>query len=76
MANEPVPPALKVFFWALAGAIGGTIGAHRAAGIIIERFFPGLDPVWTSVMLFLAPLAVGMASAVTAGVIAGKAQRS
>ena len=75
MSDQPVPPALKVFFWSLAGAAGGTYGSFRLANFLLNRFLPRLDPVLGAVLLFLVPLAIGMASAVTAGVLAGKATR-
>jgi hypothetical protein len=76
MSDRTVPPAFKVFCWSLAGAAGGMFAAFRVLSIVVLRFFPRMDPMLQMILLFVVPLGVGMASAVTAGVIAGKATRS
>lgn len=69
--------ALKVFFVSLLGGAGGGYVAFRVAVYLTVRFWRG-DQVEVMAMIFgvISALVVGCASAVTAGVLAGRAARA
>jgi hypothetical protein len=68
-----MPKALRIFLWSLFAAfVGGTI-AFRASFWLVEKFFPHAP--YAPGFALLATLGVGIASAVTAGVVMGKNDR-
>ena len=66
--------ALRVFFYSLlAGGVGG-YGAFRIAMFLALKFLRGeYAEIMAGAIAILSALLVGVASAVTAGVLAGKA---
>lgn len=65
-----MPTALKIFLWSLfAGLAGGSVGM-RLCFWIAEHWFPREPLAAGLAMLFTG--AIGVASAVTAGVLMGK----
>lgn len=65
-----MPNALKIFLWSLfAGVIGGYVGMRLCFWIVV-RWFPN-EPM-AGVLAGVFTLAIGVASAVTAGVLMGK----
>ncbi len=65
-----MPAALKIFLWSLVAGVGGGYAALRVGTWLAERFWTG-NPMALGVVI-LATGAVGVASAVTAGVLIGK----
>jgi hypothetical protein len=72
--SREIPSAIKVFGCALLAGVGGCVGAFKLAMAVLPRFLPG-DPTIVAALSVLASSAIGVASAVTAGVIAGRAAR-
>ncbi len=68
-----MPNALKIFLWSLFAGLGGGFVALRVAGWIAERWFPR-EPLAMAIAL-ICTAGIGVASAVTAGVLMGKKQR-
>lgn len=69
--------AFKIFLLSLVSGVGGGYVAFRVTFFLVLKFWKG-DNVDAMAVIFsvLAALAVGCASAVTAGVIAGKATKA
>lgn len=68
-----MPDALKIFVTSLiAGLVGGYV-ALRLGSWIVQRFFPH-DPMAMYVVFLMTP-AIGMATAVTTGVMIGRTKR-
>ena len=68
-----MPPALKIFLWSLfTGLVGGYVGM-RVCFWIVERWFAH-EP-YAQVLGLILTLAIGVSSAVTAGVLMGKRPR-
>ena len=65
-----MPTALKIFLWSLFAGIGGGYLGMRLCFWIAERWFPREPFAMGLAMLFTG--AIGVASAVTAGVLMGK----
>ena len=74
--RSSVPVALKVFFFSLLAGVGGGYGAYKLAVFIALRFLKGEYAEMMAVLIGLvAALAIGICSAITAGVLAGRATR-
>jgi hypothetical protein len=65
-----MPIGLKIFLWSLLAGVGGGWAALRVGFWVADRFWRG-EPLAVGGAV-LASLAVGVASAVTAGVLIGK----
>lgn len=65
-----MPNALKIFLLSLIAGIGGGYAGARFCFWVVERWFPR-EPMAGGVALLFAA-AIGVASAVTAGVLMGK----
>ena len=65
-----MPNALKIFLLSLIAGLGGGYAGMRICFWIVERWFPREPMAAGFAMLFT--LAIGVASAVTAGVLMGK----
>jgi hypothetical protein len=72
MREPGLPMAMKVFFWSLLAGVGAAYGVFRLVLIVIDRYFQRVDPIVGAMLAVLLSLSVGMASAVTAGVVIGK----
>jgi hypothetical protein len=68
-----MPDALKIFITSLIAGLAGASAALRLGTWIVQRFFPH-EPMAMYVVLLMTP-AVGMATAVTTGVLVGRARR-
>ena len=68
-----MPNALKIFIWSLFAGLSGGFVALRLGAWIAERWFPR-EPLAMAVALILTA-GIGVASAVTAGVLMGKKAR-
>ena len=75
--SSGVPLALKVFFFSLISGVGSGYGAFRLCVYLVLKYWKG-DNVDTLSLLFgmAAALLVGVSSAVTAGVLAGRASKA
>lgn len=72
-----MPLAIKIFFLSLVSGVAGGYGAFRLALFIAAKFFDGeLAEIYVAMIAVAAALLVGMASAVTAGVLAGRSTQS
>ncbi len=72
-----MPIAIKIFFMSLVAGVAGGYGAFRLALFIAAKFFKGeLAEIYVAMIAVAAALLVGMASAVTAGVLAGKSSQA
>ncbi|MDP1822703.1 MAG: hypothetical protein Q8L48_05660 [Archangium sp.] len=68
-----MPTALKIFLWSLiAGLAGGYVGMHVCFWVA-QHWFPR-EPM-AGIVAVLLTGAIGVASAVTAGVLMGKRAR-
>ena len=68
-----MPAALKIFLWSfVAGITGGYVGL-RFCFWIVERWFAHLP--FAPVLAMVFTVAIGVSSAVTAGVLMGKRAR-
>ena len=65
-----MPTALKIFLWSMFTGIVGGYAGMRFCFWIAERWFPR-EPMASAVALIFTT-AIGVASAVTAGVLMGK----
>ena len=70
--SRETPNAIKVFFTALLAGGAGLVGTYQLVFKLAERFAPHLDPTLLAIIALVGAVSVGMASAVTAGVLAGK----
>ncbi len=68
-----MPDALKIFIISLITGVLGAYAALRVGTWLAERFFPR-EPMAFGVVV-LATAAIGMASAVTSGVLMGRSKR-
>lgn len=68
-----MPNALKIFLWSLLAGVGGGYLGARLSFWVVEHYFPR-EPMAAALAL-VATGGIGVASAVTAGVIMGKQQR-
>lgn len=68
-----MPTALKIFIWSFIAGLSGGFVALRVGAWIAERWFPR-EPMAMAVAL-ICTAGIGVASAVTAGVLMGKKQR-
>lgn len=68
-----MPNALKIFIWSLVFGVGGGYVGMRVCFWIAVRWFPR-EPM-AEVFALIFTLAIGVASAVTAGVLMGKRDR-
>ena len=71
------PLALKIFFFSLVTGVGGGYGGYRLGFILALRFWRGENPEAMAVFFgMLAALVVGVCSAITGGVLAGRVTKS
>ena len=76
-SSRGFPLALKVFACSLIAGVAGGYGAYRLAFFLAQKFLSGeYAEVLAVVIAMGSALAVGVASAVTAGVLAGRAAQS
>ncbi len=76
-SSSSFPLALKVFFLSLVSGAGGGYGAFKLAAFLTLRYWKGESPeVYAMMFGAAAALIVGVCSAITAGVLAGRATRS
>jgi len=68
-----MPKALKIFLSSLLFGLAGGYAALRLSFWIVERWYQG-DTV-AAVLALIATGSIGVATAVTAGVLMGKAER-
>lgn len=68
-----MPNALKIFIWSLFAGIGGGYVGLRVCFWIAAHWFPRAPMAEVFALIFT--LAIGVASAVTAGVLMGKRAR-
>ena len=72
-----MPLAIKIFFLSLVSGVAGGYGAFRLALYVAAKFFDGeMAEIYVAMIAVGSALVVGMASAVTAGVLAGKSAQS
>lgn len=72
----PMPTALKVFFFSLLFGVGGAYLAFRVAFFIALKFIEGEHAeIYASAIALIAGGLVGVCSAITAGVMAGRATK-
>jgi hypothetical protein len=73
---EPMPTALKVFFLSLFFGLGGGYLAFRVAVFIALKVIEGEHAeIYAQAIGLLAGAMVGICSAITAGVMAGRATK-
>lgn len=68
-----MPDALKIFLTSLIAGLVGGYAALRVGTWIVARFFPN-EPMAPYVLLLMTP-AIGVATAVTTGVMIGRNKR-
>jgi hypothetical protein len=68
-----MPNALKIFLWSLFAGLGGGYLGMRFCFWVVERWYPR-EPMAAGLALLFTG-AIGVASAVTAGVLMGKRAR-
>jgi hypothetical protein len=75
--SSSFPLALKVFFLSLFAGVGGGYGAFKLGVFLVMKYWKG-DNLDTIAVLagMAAALIVGVCSAVTAGVLAGRVTRA
>ena len=75
--SSGVPLALKVFFFSLLAGAGGGYGAFKVGLFIALKFCKGeyAEPMAFAIAV-AAGAVVGICSAITAGVLVGRATRS
>jgi hypothetical protein len=75
--SRGVPLALRVFACSLIAGLAGGYGAYRLGFYLAQKFLRGEYAEVLAVLIAIgSALAVGVASAVTAGVLAGRAAQS
>ncbi|MBS1148660.1 MAG: hypothetical protein H6Q89_358 [Myxococcaceae bacterium] len=76
-SSSSFPLALKVFFFSLVAGVGGGYGAFKLAVFLVLKYWKGenVEPISLLIGL-IAALVLGVCSAVTAGVLAGRVTRS
>jgi len=71
-----VPLAMKVFFLSLITGVGTAYGAFHVAMWAVMKYWEGQPEPVAVIVAVLASVVVGISSAITAGVLVGRATRS
>lgn len=75
--SSSFPLALKIFCFSLFAGVGGGYGGFKLAVFLVLKYWKGDNLETISVLCGMAAgLVIGVCSAVTAGVLAGRATRS
>ena len=76
-SSSGVPLALKVFFFSLLAGVGGGYGAFKLGVFLALKYWEGEHAQAIAMAIGAAStLVVGVCSAVTAGVLAGRVTRA